>query len=147
MKFQQAILTAATAICLTLPAFAADGWDRASDYNKQFNSRSIVTMSGTVTKVDREAHPMKGMQAGLVATLKSDSGEITEVQVGPTWFTKFYHPKWNIQTGDRIKVTGSRVTIDGHPALMVVVGEKGSLKLTVRNRQGSPIWDFPVEGF
>lgn len=154
MNIKRAVVTLAATICLSLPALAGGaggsplgGWDRNSDYNQHFSTRNLVTLTGKVTRVDRNAHPLQGMDAGLVATIKTDSGEMAEIQVGPTWFTQFYHPKWNIQTGDQITVTGSRVSLGGHPVVMVVTGQKGALKLTVRNQQGSPIWDFPAEGF
>ena len=126
---------------------ADDGWENNSDYTRHFDHKTIVTVTGTVEKVDRKCIPLKGMEPGFAAIIKTDKGEHVEVQVGPVWFTSFYHHRWNAQIGDRVKVVGSKVTLNGHPAIMAMYGEKGKLKMTVRNPAGAPVWDFPVEGF
>ena len=145
--------TLATALMLAIPAGAAptqptdDGWGRNSAYNQKFDPKAMVTVSGTVEKVNRDSHPLAGMAPGFSMQVKTDKGEHLEAQIGPKWFTEFYHHKWNVQPGDRFTLTGSKVNIGGHPVVMVVQGSKGNLKATVRNKSGVPIWDLEMEDF
>ena len=66
---------------------------------------------------------------------------------GPGWFTQFYKKKWDIAVGDRVDIRGSEVKVDGKPMIMATWGRKDDLEMTVRNRQGRPVWDLGVEDF
>lgn len=127
---------------LTAPAFAGDGWERDSAYGKSFNPQSIVTVTGKVLSVDHDTEPLPGMQPGVSSVLETPDGRKYDVQIGPAWFTEFYHAKWNLQPGDTVTVTGSQATVGGKQVLMVITGEKGDLKMTVRGKTGTPIWDL-----
>lgn len=143
--------TAITAYSLlvtnALPASAdSDGWGRDSQYTQKFNPKSIVTIKGKVTRLDREARPLAGMDKGFAATVQTDKGEEI-VQVGPLWFTSYFKQKWDVQVGDQVEVTGSKVTLDGKSVIMAVQGKKGNLVMTCRSKSGKPVWDLEVEDF
>lgn len=135
-------------IGLTLPAVADnDGWEKGSEYNKKFDPKTIVTISGKVSKIDRDNHPLKTMEAGFAATIKTDKGEEYLVQVGPIWFTSYFKRKWDVKVGDAVEVTGSKVNIGGNTVIMAMKGRKGNLAMTCRNKTGKPLWDLDVEDF
>jgi hypothetical protein len=147
MKMHKWIVATFAVAALSTAAIAADGWERDSAYNKNYNPKSIQTITGKVLKIDRNFRPLAGMEPGFMATTKTEKGEEVQVQVGPIWFTSFYHQKWNIQVGDTVKVTGSRVKIGGKDVLMVSQAEKGNLKMAVRGKAGVPIWDLQPQDF
>lgn len=147
MKFAKLSLALATTLLLSGAAFAQDGWEKDSAYNKKFDQKTVQTITGKVVKVDRTAVPMKGMSPGFSAVIKTDKGEEVQVQVGPVWFTSFYKQKWDVKAGDAVSVTGSRVKLDGKDIIMASHGEKGKLKMTVRGKTGLPLWDLGPTDF
>lgn len=143
------IFAAALAACTLLagPAWAQnDGWGRNSEYSKKFDPKAIVTVKGKITKIDREARPLPGMDKGFAATIQTDKGEEV-VQVGPIWFTSYFKQKWDVKPGDAVEVTGSRVKIGNKPVIMAVQGKKNNLVMTCRSKSGKPVWDLEIEDF
>jgi hypothetical protein len=59
------------------------------------------------------------------------------VHLGPGWFLQ---GKLGIGAGDKVTVTGSRVTIDGKPALIAAEVKIGQEVLKLRDAQGLPLW-------
>jgi hypothetical protein len=143
-------LAAASLMGMSLPALAEaeiDGWQQNSAYNQLFNPKTIVTVKGKIVSIDRKNHPLKGMEAGFAAAIKTDQGEEITVQVGPIWFTSYFKRKWDIQIGDQVEVTGSKIQLNGKPVIMAVQGKKGNLAMTCRSKAGKPLWDLDVEDF
>jgi hypothetical protein len=124
-----------------------DGWERVSRFNSFFNQDSMVHITGVVTNIDRAYKPLSDMTEGFAVTVKTDDGKSHLVVVGPIWFTHFYKQKWDIAVGDRVDIRGSEVKVDGKPMIIATWGRKGSVEMTVRNRQGRPVWDLGVEDF
>jgi hypothetical protein len=147
MKFGKFSVALATALLLTTSAFAEDGWEKGSPYNKKFDESTVQTITGKVIKVDRDLHPLTEMAPGFAAVIRTKKGEEIQVQVGPIWFTSFYKQKWDIKPGDTVTITGSRVKIDNKDVIMASHGEKGKLKMTVRGKHGVPIWDLGPTDF
>jgi hypothetical protein len=136
------ISLALSALLLAAPAIAGDGWERDSAYGKSFNPQSIITVTGKVVSVNHNTRPLPGMGAGVSSVVQTADGKTYDVQIGPAWFTEFYHARWNLQPGDTVTVIGSQTTIGGKPVVMLITGEKGELKMTVRGQTGTPIWDL-----
>ena len=132
---------------LVSPALADDGWGGSSEYNQHFNPKTVQTVQGKVIKLSDNVAPLKGMQPGFVATIQTEAGQAVEVQVGPKWFTNFYHQDWNSKVGDSVKVTGSLVNIKGRQVLMVTQGQNGNHKMAIRSRDGQPVWDVKIANF
>ena len=148
MSWKSYVVPVVSGLVLMQAAWAGpDGWERGSAYNKIFNPKTIVTVEGTVEKVDRDNHPLQGMEPGFAVTLKTAKGEKVDAQVGPIWFTSFFTKKWNAQVGDKVSVTGSEVSVGGKKVLMVIQGKKGDLQMTVRNKSGVPVWDLGITDF
>lgn len=112
------------------------GWGMGSQYNRMYNPATVETVLGTVELVDRVT-PMKGMNYGIHLVIKTDK-ETIAVHLGPSWYIERLDTK--IEKGDRIEVKGSRVTIDGKPAIIAAEVKKGDNVLVLRDSQGIPAW-------
>lgn len=113
------------------------GWGLGSQYNKMYDSTTVETMSGEVVSVDRFTPREQGMSPGVHMLVKTDKGEIP-VHLGPEWYIENQDIK--IEPKDQVKVTGSRVTFDGNPAIIAAEVKKGEDTLTLRDANGFPMW-------
>jgi DNA/RNA endonuclease YhcR with UshA esterase domain len=77
------------------------------------------------------------MGMGIHLNLQTDK-ETIAVHLGPDWFMKKQSPQ--IETGDAIEVTGSRVTFDGKPAIIAAEIKKGNKVIKLRDQNGVPLW-------
>ncbi len=112
-------------------------WGRADRYNRLYNPDTVGTISGPVTDIEYFT-PAQGMTQGVHLFLRQQSGEITEVHLGPRWFLD--NQDFRIQQGDSITVTGSRVSFNGHPVVIASeVTDNGQI-LRLRDEQGYPLW-------
>ena len=73
----------------------------------------------------------------FIFTLQTDK-ETIAVHLGPSWYIDKQTPK--IETNDTITVTGSRVTVDGKPAIIAAQVKKGNEILKLRDENGIPVW-------
>ena len=74
---------------------------------------------------------------GVHLMLQTDK-ETIAVHLGPSWYIDKQTPK--IETNDTITVTGSRVTVDGKPAIIAAQVKKGNEILKLRDENGIPVW-------
>jgi DNA helicase TIP49 (TBP-interacting protein) len=81
--------------------------------------------------------PMKGMHSGIHLTVKTEK-EIVDVHLGPEWYIERLDTK--IEKGDKIEIKGSRVAIDGKPAIIAAEVKKGENTLVLRDSSGVPAW-------
>lgn len=142
------VVTAALAALLLLPmlgsvAFAqgmkwrgSGGWGTGGAYGRMYDAKTVETVAGEVTKVDRIV-PMRGMSGGVHVVLKTDTGEVS-VHLGPQWYLENQDVK--IAPGDTLEITGSRATIQGQPALIAAEVRKGDEVLKLRDAAGVPVW-------
>lgn len=112
------------------------GWGMGSTYTRLYNPKTIETITGEVVSVDRIT-PMKGMSYGVHLMVKTDK-ETMSVQLGPEWYIGNQDVK--IEPGDKVEVTGSRVTFQGKPAIIAGQVKKGDEVLNLRNEAGFPAW-------
>jgi hypothetical protein len=138
------VVTAVLLMAIVPIAFAAGwtgwrgsgGWGMGSGYQRMYDPATVETVSGTVASVEKVA-PMKGMHAGIHLMVKTDK-ETVDVHLGPDWYIERLDAK--IQKGDRIEVKGSRVTIEGKPAIIAAEVKKGDNVLVLRDSSGIPAW-------
>jgi hypothetical protein len=69
--------------------------------------------------------------------LKTEKEKLA-VYLGPGWFVEKQGMK--ITDLDQIQVTGSRIMVQGKPAVIAAEVRKGSQVLKLRNEQGQPLW-------
>ncbi len=112
------------------------GQGAGSGSGRMYNPATVATVKGEVVSVEKVPSP-KGKHQGVHALLKTES-ETISVRLGPDWHLKKQDVK--IASGDRIEVTGSRVMIDGQPAIVAAEVKKGDQTLTLRDSKGVPAW-------
>jgi hypothetical protein len=104
-----------------------------------FNPKTVETVPGIVV----EAPEVK--QGGIPEmehlTLKTKQEKLTVV-LGPNWYLA--RQDWKINILDRLEVTGSRLDLDGKPALIVQEVKKGEQVMKFRDQSGRPLWARPL---
>jgi hypothetical protein len=80
---------------------------------------------------------MRGMSSGVHLVVKTDKGDVS-VHLGPQWYLENQDVK--IQPKDKVEVKGSRVTVQGQPAIIAAEVEKGGETLVLRDEAGVPMW-------
>jgi hypothetical protein len=112
------------------------GWGPGGAYGRMYDPKTVDTVTGEVVKVDRIT-PMRGMSGGVHLVLKTDKGDVS-VHLGPQWYLENQDVK--IEPKDTVEVTGSRVTVQGQPALIAAEVKKGDQVLKLRDAAGIPVW-------
>lgn len=112
------------------------GWGMGSDYGRMYNPKTVETINGDVISVDRIT-PRKGMHYGIHLMVKTDKEEIS-VHLGPGWYIE--NQEIRIEPKDKILVKGSRITINGNPAIVAAEVMKGDQILKLRDESGFPVW-------
>lgn len=140
-----AVLLAALTFVLTASlAFGAPwkewrgsgGWGMGSSYNRMYNPATTETISGEILSVEKIT-PAKGMYYAIQVVLKTDKESIP-VHLGPGWYIERLDTK--LAKGDTIEVKGSRVTVNGKPAVIAAEVKKGGEVLKLRDEGGIPAW-------
>jgi hypothetical protein len=101
-----------------------------------YDPKTVATLRGEVVSVDTFV-PAKGMSPGVHLTLKT-ADETVSVHLGPEWYISGQDTK--IAGGDRVEVTGSRITFDAKPAIIAAHITKGDEILRLRDDDGVPVW-------
>jgi hypothetical protein len=80
----------------------------------------------------RSALPAVGM------TLKKEDDYAIYVHLGPEWYMD--KQELDINVGDKVEVTGSKIVVDGNTVLLVSSIKKGDKTWQFRDPQGFPYW-------
>lgn len=136
MKTTVITLIALLFIFSTGSIFAQNGWGRGSNYNKLYDTKTVETISGTVTKIDK-IYPDKNSSYGVHLTISTSNGDIN-VHLGPAWYIE--NQDIQIVKDDNVTVTGSRVTYDGSSVIIAKEVTKGDQVLKLRDDDGYPLW-------
>ena len=112
------------------------GWEQNSNYGRLFNPKTIEIISGTVEAVETISLDAK-MSTGIHLKVKTESGVIS-VHLGPSWYLD--NQEIQIEKGDKITVTGSKIEYRNSPAVIAVEVEKGENILRLRDESGFPVW-------
>lgn len=102
-----------------------------------YDPKTVETVAGEVVAVERGTGPGAG-GGGIHLVLRTDAAASFSVRLGPASYVDRQPMK--IAAGDRVEVQGSRVTIDGKPALIAAEVRKGSQTLVLRDAAGVPRW-------
>jgi len=111
------------------------------DPQARFDPAAIKTVEGVVTMVGKSAH-VESSPDILLLHVRTDSGELHTVHAGPINYVSkqdFY-----AVTGDRVSVTGAPVRGDSPLFLAARISKDGQV-LTLRNRDGRPLWERSSE--
>lgn len=120
-----------------------EGWGNEGEYNKLYNPRELDKLRGTVIKF-KKVRPMPGMAKATVLVL-DDDGDTIDVYLCPVSFATA--KETGIKRGDRVKVKGSWVEMDGEDVFMASKVKKGEYyEFKVRlTKDGSPFWNMSPE--
>lgn len=112
------------------------GWSADSPYCRLYEPGKSETLKGEITAIGTFT-PRKGMSHGVHLTLKTGKEEI-HVHLGPSWYLD--NQEMELKIGDKVEVTGSRVTFDGKPAVIASRVVRGDQMLQLRDSNGVPLW-------
>lgn len=112
------------------------GWGPGGAYGRMFNPATVETVSGEVVRVDRFT-PGRGMGYGVHLVLKTAT-ESLDVHLGPSWYVE--QQGLTFASGDKLEVTGSRITYQGKPTIIASEVKKGDKVLKLRDARGVPVW-------
>ncbi len=119
------------------------GWGIDTPYGMQFNPETVEIFEAEVIRIDRFI-PMTDMDEGVELIVNLEGSQI-EVHLGPSWYLEYQD--FDIQQGDTVEITGSRIEMGGLPVVIAteIVSTEGTLNL--RNELGYPLWSVitPME--
>ena len=141
MKRSSFVAAAMSAALVTLAAIAQagppqPGQGRGSPGMRIYDPATVETVSGEVARVEHVA-PAGARRGGVHLVIKKGD-ETVAVHLGPAWYID--HQDVKIAAGDHVEVKGSRVTVDGHPAIIAAEVKKGDHTLVLRDAAGVPKW-------
>lgn len=129
------LLIVASVIVCTVPiAHSQMGMGRGRG-GRLYNPATETTVKGTVDEVETITG-RRGL-GGTHLTLKAESGTF-DVHLGPSAFLT--EKNFKFAKGDQVEVTGSKVTYQGHDAIVAREVKMGGKVLTLRDAQGIPEW-------
>jgi len=111
-------------------------WGPGTQYGRLYNPQTMETISGEVASVETIT-PIKGMSSGVHLMVKTDK-ETISVHLGPAWYIQRQDMK--IVPGDKVEITGSRISFQGKPAIIAAEVKKGTEILQLRDGNGFPVW-------
>lgn len=139
MKFILALILLGTTVILAAAQAVNGGFYADSPYNRLYDADSMITVKGTVAGVE-VAPPMKGMGDGVILLVRADKSQNTyTIEVGPAWYVT--NQPTRVKLHDDVRVTGSKVSVDGHVVILAERIVKGKQVLVLRRATGRPYWD------
>jgi hypothetical protein len=122
---------------MTLVAFAVGSFGiNKTLAQRDYDAKTVETIAGKVLSIEKTT-PTKRRGYWVDLMLQSQN-ETIAVQLGPAWYIDKHTP--SIEANDTITVIGSRVTIDGRPAIVAADITKGNEILKLRDDNGNPVW-------
>lgn len=120
------------------------GWEIGSPYNKLYNPKERDSMKGSVTKF-KTVTPLPGMAPGTAFILEESKDDKVLVHLCPIAYAKA--KETGIKKGDRVKVKGSWVEIDGEDVFIASKVKRGDhFQFKVRlTSDGTPFWTMSPE--
>jgi hypothetical protein len=103
---------------------------------RNYDPKTVETIEGKVLSVEKTTPP-KNRGYGVHLTLQTNK-ETISVHLGPAWYLEKQTPQ--IEANDTVSVTGSRVTVDGKPAIIAAQVKKGNDILKLRDENGIAVW-------
>jgi hypothetical protein len=101
-----------------------------------YDRDTVETITGEVTAIERVGTRGRGM-GGVHLQVMTEAGSMS-VHLGPAWYLG--QQELQLQAGDEVEVTGSRVVWDDEPMMIAAEIRRGDQVLTLRDRDGFPVW-------
>lgn len=111
----------------------------------QFKAEDQTSLSGTVQSTDTGAGgPLATMSDAVIFKVQTDQGQTSTVYAGPRNYLQ--EQNMTFSSGDTIKATGWKKTINGQEVFIASKIEKNGQTLQLRDSQGSPKWKQDSSG-
>lgn len=120
---------------LAAPALRTSADEAAARVARLWNPSTVATVVGTVDAVERIQ--MGSDWSCVRLRLRTAEGPLV-VRVGPDWFLA--EQKHAFSAGERLRITGSRVTFSGEPSLVAGEIVRGAERIVLRDAGGKPAW-------
>lgn len=105
----------------------------------KWDPATVETIKGEVMTKDTITPPQgRGVAPAVGMTLKKEDFYAVYVHLGPEWY--FDKQEMDINVGDKVEVTGSKVIVEGETVLLVSSIKKGYKTWQFRDPQGLPYW-------
>jgi hypothetical protein len=139
-----ALLLLAAAPLAAADTQAMAGWEADSAYNKLYDAREQDDFKGVVKKIF-SVTPMPGMSPAVALEVEEGPDQVNVVHVCPVWFRD--PEAIGLRRGDRVKVKGVWVEIDGQFVFLASKVKKGDFfEFKVRvTEDGTPFWTLSPE--
>lgn len=105
-------------------------------YARNYDVNTVETISGEITEVSYQPSKKRAALMGVHVVVKTET-ETIPVHLGPVWYLS---EQEKLEKGDKIAVTGSRITYDGAPAIIAATVERNQMTLRLRDQNGFPVW-------
>jgi hypothetical protein len=119
---------------------AVQGTGKATP-SSHYDPATVETLKGTVEEVKLTSFG-RGRMGGGVHLLVSSGEETVEVHLGPRYFLE--DSDFEVEPGEEIEVTGSRVPMRGRSAVIAREITLGGYSLALRDSGGVPVWAGPA---
>jgi hypothetical protein len=155
MALRNTLLIAAAGVVLAFPCAALAqpgqvqrggiaGSGRGADYGRLYDPQTVETVAGDVVEVFTVESPRDASGHGVHIRLRTDR-EIVPVHLGPEWYVQAQDLQ--IESGERITVTGSRVMLERQPVLLAAMVQRGDGDVLIfRDDDGFPRWSIAARG-
>jgi hypothetical protein len=125
-------------------SFATASWAQKADdplmgihFSKRYDLKTVETLSGEVTAVEKFSPGRGGPPQGLRLRVKFPQ-ETVLVILGPIVYVEQQNVKFGV--GDRVDVQGSKMTVQGEPLIVAAEVRKGDQVLKMRDKNGEALW-------
>lgn len=139
LRFLRLFLVLSTLLSVgfpTPPVHAQGPAPRRGMSERLFNPKSVETVQGKVSRVETPSSRRQDGQV-VVIVLATPKGELF-VHLGPRWYLDQQPLK--LKPEDTIRVTGSRVMVQGKSVILASEIKRGNEKMVLRKEDGTPVW-------
>ncbi len=112
-------------------------WGPGSPYGRMYDPKTVQTINGKVIDIST-VRPRQGTPEGICMIVETDR-ETIPVHLGPSWY--FEKQDLKVAPKDKVEVSGSKISLDGKPAMIAAEVRKGDEVLTLRDDTGFPLWN------
>lgn len=112
------------------------GWGAGLPYNRLFDPALVRDVAGEIVAIERFT-PLPGMAEGVLLRLRTPE-ESVAVHLAPLWYLE--RQDVALTPGTRVSIRGSRVILEGKPALLGMRVSGNGRALTLREENGLPLW-------
>lgn len=117
--------------------YGSGGYGPESGYVSLYAKGKTAELSGSVTGIQRSS-PQKGMEENVTLLVKAKNGGTAMVDLGPAWYVDRQSVKFKVR--DNVRVTGSKVLINGQTTILAQRITKNNRVLYLRGEDGWPMW-------